>query len=50
MEYIMIELWAINHYLAWLFNTCVFGFLNFVLIRWLAFPPELDEKFLNSVT
>lgn len=42
MEYLLIELWHINHYLAWLFNTCVFGFLNFVLIRWLAFPPEHD--------
>ncbi len=50
MEYIMIELWAINHYLAWLFNTCGTGILNIVLIRWFAFPPELDEKFLSSVT
>ena len=44
MEFLLIELWHINHYLAWLFNTCVFGFLNFVLIRWLAFPPELDRS------
>jgi hypothetical protein len=25
-------------------NTCLFGFLNFLLIRWIAFPPEHDVK------
>ncbi len=49
LEYIMIEIWLINHYTAWLINTCVFGFLNFVLIRWLAFPPDLDDAYLRRL-
>ena len=49
-EYFMIERWLINHHIAWLINTCVFGFLNFVLIRWLAFPPELDEAYLERLS
>jgi hypothetical protein len=46
----MIEMWLINHYVAWLINTCLFGFLNFVLIRWLAFPPELDDAYLERLS
>ena len=40
----------INHYVAWLINTCLFGFFNFVLIRWLAFPPELDDAYLERLS
>jgi hypothetical protein len=50
LEYIMIEKWLINHYVAWLINTCLFGFFNFVLIRWLAFPPELDDAYLERLS
>jgi len=49
LEFIMIEVWLINHNIAWLINTCVFGFLNFVLIRWLAFPPDLDHSFIGEL-
>ena len=47
LEFFMVEVWLINHNLAWLINTCLFGFLNFVLIRWIAFPPELDDAYLE---
>tara|TARA_B100000959_G_scaffold244032_1_gene267706 strand:+ start:2040 stop:2519 length:480 start_codon:yes stop_codon:yes gene_type:complete len=49
LEFLMIEIWLINHNIAWLINTCVFGFLNFVLIRWLAFPPDLDHSYLGRL-
>ncbi|MEC9001684.1 MAG: GtrA family protein [Candidatus Thermoplasmatota archaeon] len=45
-HYLMVEVLLLHHRIAYLVNTCVFGFLNFVLIRWLAFPPELDESYL----
>ena len=45
-HYLMVEVLLLHHRIAYLVNTCVFGFLNFVLIRWLAFPPELDEAYL----
>ena len=42
-HYMLVEVLFVNHRLAWLVNTCIFGFLNFLLIRWIAFPPEYDE-------
>ena len=47
--YLMVEVLLVHHRIAYLVNTCVFGFLNFVLIRWLAFPPELDESYLGRL-
>jgi len=47
--YLMVEVLLVHHRIAYLVNTCVFGFLNFVLIRWLAFPPELDESYLDRL-
>lgn len=43
-HYLMVEVLLVHHRIAWLANTCVFGFLNFLLIRWIAFPPEYDQK------
>ena len=48
-HYLMVEVLLVHHRIAYLINTCVFGFLNFVLIRWLAFPPELDESYLDRL-
>jgi len=44
-HYLMVEILLLHHTLAWLVNTCVFGYLNFLLIRWIAFPPEYDKKY-----
>ena len=43
-HYLMVEVLLVHHRIAWLVNTCVFGFFNFLLIRWIAFPPEYDQK------
>jgi putative flippase GtrA len=43
-HYFMVEVILVHHRIAWLVNTCVFGFINFLLIRWIAFPPEYDQK------
>ena len=42
-HYLMVEVLLVHHRIAWLVNTCVFGFVNFLLIRWIAFPPEYDR-------
>ncbi len=42
ITYFFVEHYGVNHRLVWLFNTCVFGFLNFIMIRWIAFPPDYD--------
>lgn len=42
--YLMVEVLLVHHRFAWLVNTCVFGFANFLLIRWIAFPPEYDQE------
>jgi len=44
LTYIMVEHYLIHHRISWLVNTCLFGFFNFLLIRWIAFPPEHDMK------
>ena len=43
-HYLMVEVLLVHHRFAWLVNTCVFGFVNFLLIRWIAFPPEYDQE------
>ena len=42
-HYLMVEVFLLHHTLAWFVNTCIFGYINFLLIRWIAFPPEYDE-------
>ena len=46
-HYLMVEVFLLHHTLAWFVNTCVFGYINFLLIRWIAFPPEYDEGFVH---
>ena len=48
-HYLMVEVLLLHHRISWLVNTCVFGFINFLLIRWIAFPPELDKKYIDSL-
>ena len=47
-EYLLIEKWDVNHRVAWLVNTCLFGFATFACLRWLAYPPELDTEPLTT--
>ena len=42
VTFVLVEKYFIHHRLVWLLNTCLFGVLNFLLIRWIAFPPEHD--------
>ena len=48
-EYILVEQMFIHHRFAWAINTCMFGFINFALIRWLSFPPEQDLEHLRRI-
>jgi putative flippase GtrA len=47
-HYLMVEVLYFHHTLAWLVNTCIFGYINFLLIRWIAFPPELDKEYIRK--
>jgi putative flippase GtrA len=47
-HYVMVEILYFHHTVAWFVNTCVFGYLNFLLIRWIAFPPELDQEYISK--
>jgi len=47
-HYLMVEVLHFHHTLAWLVNTCIFGYINFLLIRWIAFPPELDKEYIHK--
>ena len=42
VTFVLVEKYLIHHRLVWLLNTCLFGVLNFLLISWIAFPPEHD--------
>ena len=44
ITYVLVEQYLIHHRIIWLLNTCLFGLLNFLMIRWIAFPPEHDAK------
>ena len=48
-HYLMVEVLLLHHRISWLVNTCVFGFINFLLIRWIAFPPELDKTYIDNM-
>lgn len=47
-HYVMVEILYFHHTVAWFVNTCIFGYLNFLLIRWIAFPPELDQEYISK--
>ena len=47
-HYVMVEILYLHHTVAWFVNTCIFGYLNFLLIRWIAFPPELDQGYISK--
>ena len=42
LTFLLVEQYLLHHRLVWLLNTCLFGVFNFLLIRWIAFPPEHD--------
>ena len=48
ITYTLVEGYGIHHRLVWLFNTCVFGFFNFLMIRLIAFPPKYDINRMKS--
>ena len=48
ITYTLVEGYGVHHRLVWLFNTCVFGFFNFLMIRLIAFPPEYDLNRVKS--
>ena len=48
ITYTLVEGYGVHHRLVWLFNTCVFGFFNFLMIRLIAFPPEYDTNRMKS--
>ena len=41
--YFMVEMFSLNNWLAWLIQSCVFGPLNFVGLRLVAFAPEIVD-------
>jgi putative flippase GtrA len=43
-EFFLVYIADVNHRVAWAVNMCAFGFANFLGLRLLAFPPELDGK------
>ena len=43
-EYLLVELWNVNHRIALLINTCLFGLGTYAFLRWLAYPPGLDTE------
>ena len=48
ITYTLVEGYGVHHRLVWLFNTCVFGFFNFLMIRLIAFPPKYDINRMKS--
>lgn len=45
-EFLLVYVADVNHRIAWVMNMAAFGFANFVGLRLLAFPPELDADAL----
>ena len=43
-EHILVYVFDIHHRIAWALNMCAFGFMMFLGLRLLAFPPEMDEE------
>ena len=42
-EHILVYVFDLNHRVAWAVNMSMFGFMMFLGLRLLAFPPELDS-------
>lgn len=43
-EHVLVYVFEIHHRIAWALNMCAFGFMMFLGLRLLAFPPELDAE------
>jgi putative flippase GtrA len=43
-EHILVYVFDVHHRIAWALNMCAFGFMMFLGLRLLAFPPEMDEE------
>lgn len=43
-EHFLVYLVDLNHRIAWVINMSVFGFMMFLGLRLLAFPPEMDSE------
>lgn len=41
-EHLLVYVFDVHHRLAWAINMCAFGFMMFLGLRLLAFPPEMD--------
>ena len=41
-EHILVYVFDVHHRIAWATNMCAFGFMMFLGLRLLAFPPEMD--------
>ncbi|MDP6900274.1 MAG: GtrA family protein [Candidatus Thalassarchaeaceae archaeon] len=43
-EHILVYVFDVHHRIAWAINMCAFGFMMFLGLRLLAFPPEMDVE------
>ena len=43
-EHVLVYVFDVHHRIAWALNMCAFGFMMFLGLRLLAFPPELDSE------
>jgi putative flippase GtrA len=41
-EHLLVYVFDVHHRIAWAVNMCAFGFMMFLGLRLLAFPPEMD--------
>ena len=41
-EHLLFYVFDVHHRIAWAINMCAFGFMMFLGLRLLAFPPEMD--------
>lgn len=49
-EHLLVYVFDVHHRIAWALNMCAFGFMMFLGLRLLAFPPEMDlEESSNPV-
>ena len=42
-EHLLVYVFDVHHRIAWAINMCAFGFMMFLGLRLLAFPPEMDS-------
>ena len=43
-EHLLVYVFDVHHRIAWAMNMCAFGFMMFLGLRLLAFPPEMDDE------